>query len=240
MKYQRILLKLSGESLLPKGSAYGVSLESADHMASEIGEVVRSGVEVAVVIGGGNIFRGAPAAAKGSIDQAQADTMGMLATVINGLALQSAFERAGLDARLMTATSMPSVAEHFIRRRALAHLKKGRVLVFGGGTGSPFFSTDTAAALKAVEIGAQVLLKGTKVDGVYSADPKKDPKAVRSDRLSYIDVLTQRLAVMDATAISMCMDHELPVIVFNIFEQGSLLKVVAGETRGTLIYGKHT
>ncbi|MFA4875182.1 MAG: UMP kinase [bacterium] len=237
MKFKRVLLKLSGEALLPAGGTHGVCLGSAFEIAAEIESVAKSGVEIAIVIGGGNIFRGAAAAAKGTIEQAQADTMGMLATVINGLALQSALERRGLDARLMTATPMPSVAEPFIRRRALAHLKKGRVLIFAGGTGSPFFSTDTAAALKAVEIGAEAILKGTKVDGVYSADPMKDPSAIRYEKLTYIEVLTQRLKVMDATAISMCMDHNLPVIVFNIFEQGNLKKVVAGKNLGTVVYG---
>ncbi|MFH1830804.1 MAG: UMP kinase [Pseudomonadota bacterium] len=237
MKYKRVILKLSGEALLSAGTTSGISLDAADGIAAEVKAVAKSGVEIAVVIGGGNIFRGASAASTGAIDQAQADSMGMLATVINGLALQSAFEREGLDARLMTATPMPSVAEHFIRRRALAHLAKGRVLVFAGGTGSPFFSTDTAAALKAVEIGAETILKGTKVDGVYSADPLKDPSATRFESLKFIDVLSKRLKVMDATAISMCMDHNLPVIVFNIFKQGNLKKVVAGEKMGTMIYG---
>lgn len=237
MKYKRVLLKLSGEALLPAGGTQGVSLDSALEIASEIEAVASAGVEIAVVIGGGNIFRGAPAAASGAIEQAQADTMGMLATIINGLALQSALEKRGMEARLMTATPMPSVAEPFIRRRAMSHLKKGHILVFAGGTGSPFFSTDTAASLKAVEIGAEAILKGTKVDGVYSADPMKDPTAVRFDRLTFIDVLTRRLKVMDATAISMCMDHNLPVIVFNIFERGNLKKVVAGKNLGTVIYG---
>ncbi len=237
MKYKRVLLKLSGEALSPAASAQGVSLDAAYNIAGEIESVVKTGVEVAIVIGGGNIFRGAPAASGGLIEQAQADTMGMLATVINGLALQSALERRGLDARLMTATSMPSVAEPFIRRRALSHLKKGRVVVFAGGTGSPFFSTDTAAALKAVEIAADVILKGTKVDGVYSADPMKDSSAVRYDKLSFIEVLSQRLKVMDATAISMCMDHNLPVIVFDIFDAGNLKKVVSGKNLGTVVYG---
>ena len=237
MKYKRVLLKLSGEALLPAGAQSGIGLEAADTVAGEIAEVVRSGVQVAVVIGGGNIFRGAVAAATGVIEQAQADSMGMLATVINGLALQSALERQGLDARLMTATAMPSIAEHFIRRRALAHLADGKVLVFAGGTGSPFFSTDTAASLKAVEIGAEVILKGTKVDGVYSDDPVKDPKAVRYDTLTFIDVLTKRLKVMDATAISMCMDHNLPIIVFNVFEARNLKKVVKGDKLGTMVYG---
>jgi len=237
MKYKRVLLKLSGEALHPAGAQSGIGLEAADIIAAEIAEVSKAGVEMAVVIGGGNIFRGAVAAASGAIEQAQADVMGMLATVINGIALQSALEKQGCDTRLMTATPMPHVAEPFIRRRALRHLSKGRVLVFAGGTGSPFFSTDTAAALRAVEINAEVILKGTKVDGVYSADPIKDPKAIRYDTLSYVDVLTRRLKVMDATAISMCMDHNLPIIVFNMFEPKNLKRVVKGEKMGTMIYG---
>lgn len=237
MKYKRVILKLSGEALSSAKTAAGISLESADSIAAEVSSVAKSGVQIAVVIGGGNIFRGAQAAKTGAIDHAQADSMGMLATVINGLALQSALERAGLDARLMTATPMPSIAEHFIRRRALAHLGKGRVLVFAGGTGSPFFSTDTAAALKAVEIGAEAILKGTKVDGVYSADPVENTSAKRFESLKFIDVLSKRLKVMDATAISMCMDHNLPVIVFDVFKKGNLKKVVAGEKTGTVIYG---
>lgn len=237
MKYKRVLLKLSGEALLSAGSKAGICLDAADNIAGEIKAVSKRGVEVAVVIGGGNIFRGAHASEGGMIERAQADSIGMLATVINGLALQSALERSGLDARLMTQTPMPSFAEPFIRRRALAHLDAGKVLVFAGGTGSPFFSTDTAAALKAVEIGAEAILKGTKVDGVYSADPVKDPKAKRYDSLKFMDVLTQRLKVMDATAISMCMDHNLPVIVFDVFKEGNLKKVVAGEKLGTVVYG---
>jgi len=237
MKYKRVLLKLSGEALLSEDADAGLSLEAAGEIAAEIKAVAKSGVEIAVVIGGGNIFRGAHASASGAIERAQADSIGMLATVINGLALQSALERTGLDARLMTQTPMPSFAEPFIRRRALAHLADGKVLVFAGGTGSPYFSTDTAAALKAVEISAQAILKGTKVDGVYSADPMKDPAAKRYESLKFIDVLTQRLKVMDATAISMCMDHNLPVIVFDVFKEGNLKKVVAGEKLGTVVYG---
>lgn len=237
MKYKRVLLKLSGEALLSAGTPAGISFNAAGRMAREIKSAAKTGASIAVVIGGGNIFRGAPAAASGQIEQAQADSMGMLATVINGLGLQSALEREGVDARLMTQTPMPSFAEPFIRRKALAHLEKGRVLIFSGGTGSPFFSTDTAAALKAVEIGADAILKGTKVDGVYSADPVKDPNAKRYDTLAFIDVLSQRLKVMDATAISMCMDHNLPVIVFDIFKDGNLKKAVAGEKMGTVVYG---
>ncbi len=237
MKYKRVLLKLSGEALLSPDVDAGICFDAAAKIADEIKLVAKGGTEIAVVVGGGNIFRGAPAAATGVIEQAQADIMGMLATVINGLALQSALERAGCDARLMTQTPMPSFAEPFIRRRALAHLEEKRVLVFAGGTGSPFFSTDTAAALKAVEIGAEVILKGTKVDGVYTADPMKDPHAKRYDELKFVDVLTQRLKVMDATAISMCMDHNLPVVVFDVFKSGNLKKAVSGDKLGTVVYG---
>ncbi|MBN1283503.1 MAG: UMP kinase [Proteobacteria bacterium] len=237
MKYKRVLLKLSGEALGLRGRQGGIGLDSADAIAGEIEAVSKAGAEVSVVIGGGNIFRGAVAAEGGAIEQAQADMMGMLATVINGLALQSALERRGLDARLLTAISMPQIAEPFIRRRALAHLARGRVLVFAGGTGSPFFSTDTAAALRAVEINAEVILKGTKVDGVYSADPVKEPKAERFDSLTFVDVLSRRLKVMDATAISMCMEHNLPIIVFDIFKPKNLMSAVKGEKTGTIIYG---
>lgn len=236
-KYKRVLLKLSGETLLPDGEAYGVCIDAAAKVASEIRPVVEAGVQIAIVIGGGNIFRGAPAAAKGGIGQAQADSMGMLATVINGLALQEVLENAKIQTRLMTSLTIASVAEPFIRRRALRHLEKGRVLIFAGGTGRPFFSTDTAAALKAMEIGAEVILKGTKVDGVYSDDPQKNPKAIRFETLKYIDVLQKQLKVMDSTAISMCMDHKLPVIVFNMFEDGNLLKVIKGAKIGTVVYG---
>jgi len=237
MKYRRVLLKLSGEALLSEGAEAGISLDAAGDIANEIKAVAKGGVQIAVVIGGGNIFRGAQASATGEIERAQADSIGMLATVINGLALQSALEKTGLDARLMTQTPMPSFAEPFIRRRALAHLANGRVLVFAGGTGSPYFSTDTAAALKAVEIGAEAILKGTKVDGVYSADPMKDPSAQKFESLKFVEVLTKRLKVMDATAISMCMDHNLPVIVFDVFREGNLKKVVAGNKLGTVVYG---
>ncbi|HPQ80543.1 MAG TPA: UMP kinase [bacterium] len=236
-KYKRVLLKLSGESLLPEGGAFGVSAESAAKVAGEIRPVVESGVETAVVIGGGNIFRGAPAAASGSIGQAQADSMGMLATVINGLALQYALESAGMKTSVMTSIAMQNVAEPFVRRQALTHLSEGRVCIFAGGTGNPFFSTDTAAALRALEIGAEAILKGTKVDGIYSSDPVKNPDATRYEKLAYIDVLKAQLKVMDLTAISMCMDHNLPVIVFNLFVPGNLAKVVSGANLGTVVYG---
>jgi len=236
-KYKRVLLKLSGESLLPEGGAFGVSAESAAKVAGEIRPVVESGVETAVVIGGGNIFRGAPAAASGSIGQAQADSMGMLATVINGLALQYALESAGMKTSVMTSIAMQNVAEPFVRRQALTHLSEGRVCIFAGGTGNPFFSTDTAAALRALEIGAEAILKGTKVDGIYSSDPVKNPDATRYEKLAYIDVLKAQLKVMDLTAISMCMDHNLPVIVFNLFVPGNLAKVDSGANLGTVVSG---
>lgn len=236
-KYKRVLLKLSGEALLPHGKECGISIDAAAKIAKEIKPVVEKKIELAIVIGGGNIFRGAPAAAGGNLNQAQADTMGMLATVINGLALQEALEKEGLDTRLMSSIDMPSVAEAFIRRRALRHFEKGRVLIFVGGTGRPYFSTDTAASLKALEINAEVILKGTKVDGVYTADPMKEKGATRFETVSYLDVLQKRLRVMDSTAISMCMDHKLPVVVFNMFDEGNLLKVVMGANLGTTVYG---
>lgn len=239
-KYKRILLKLSGEALLPPGQAFGVSLESAGRIAAEISLVAERGVQMAVVIGGGNIFRGVPAAVGGGIVQAQADTMGMLATVINGLALQEALERAGRPTALMSSIAMQNVAEPFVRRQALAHLQEGRVLIFAGGTGNPFFSTDTAAVLRALEVGADVVLKGTKVDGVYSSDPLKDRQAVRYEKLTHLEVLERKLKVMDLTAISMCLDHNLPVIVFNIFAPGTFAKVVAGDNKGTVIYGEQS
>ena len=233
--YKRVLLKLSGESLLPAGQPAGVSFDSAARIAGEIRPLVEAGVETSVVIGGGNLFRGAPAAAGGKVAQAQADTMGMLATVMNGLALQEALELQGMRTSLMTSIAMQNVGEPFVRRNALSHLAEGRVLIFAGGTGNPFFSTDTAASLRALEIGAEAILKGTKVDGVYSADPKKDATAVRYDKLTYIDVLKQRLRVMDATAISLCMEHDLPVVVFDLFTPGNLARVVGGEDIGTVV-----
>ncbi|MFH0798967.1 MAG: UMP kinase [Pseudomonadota bacterium] len=236
-KYKRVVLKLSGEALLPEGQTDGVSIKTASKIALEIKPVVESGVQMAVVIGGGNIFRGAAASAEGKIDRPQADMMGMLATVINGLALQEAMEKAGLATSLMTSIAMHNVAEPFVRRNALVHLEEGRTLVFAGGTGNPFFSTDTAASLRALEIGAEVILKGTKVDGVYSADPKKNPKATRFEKLTYLDVLKKQLKVMDATAISMCMDNRLPVVVFDMFVPENLEKIIGGAKIGTVIYG---
>ncbi len=237
-KYKRLLLKLSGEALLPEGQSYGVRIESGKSIVDEVAPVLKSGVQVAIVIGGGNIFRGAAAPVKeGGIGRAQADAMGMMATVINGLALQESFEREGYDARLMTSISMAGVAEPFYLRRALKHLDKGRVLILSGGTGRPYFTTDTAASLLGVEIKADALMKGTKVDGVYTADPVKDPSAKRYDKLSYVDVLTKRLNVMDATAVSMCWDHNLPIVVFDFFSKGSFERIAGGAEIGTVING---
>ena len=237
-KYKRLLLKLSGEALLPQGQSYGVRIESGESIVKEVGPVLKAGVQVAIVVGGGNIFRGASATEKeGGVGRAQADAMGMMATVINGLALQEAFEREGFDARLMTSVQMSGVAEPFYLRRALSHLDKGRVLILSGGTGRPYFTTDTAASLLGIEINADVLVKGTKVDGVYTSDPVKDPNAKRYDKLSYMEVLTKRLHVMDATAVSMCMDHNLPIVVFDFFSKGSFEKIAGGADIGTVVYG---
>lgn len=236
-KYKRILLKLSGEALAPQGQAHGISMDAASDIVCEIKSVVKEGIEVAIVIGGGNIFRGAHAASEGQINQAKGDMMGMLATVINGLALEEALGSAGLKACVMSSIAMPSVTEGFVRKMALEKLSEGYVLVLVGGTGRPFFSTDTAASLKALEVGAEVILKGTKVDGVYSADPMRDSKALKFEKLSYLDVLKSRLKVMDLTAISMCMDHKLPIVVFNMFVKGNFRKAAVGEDIGTVVYG---
>lgn len=235
-KYKKVLLKLSGETLLPKGDRHGVCFTAADHIAHEIKSIYDIGVDVGVVIGGGNIFRGASSEATG-MDRATADHMGMLATVINSLALQNSLENVGIVTRVMTALEVRSIAEPYIRRRATRHLEKRRVIVFAGGTGNPYFSTDTAAALRAAETHADVVLKATKVDGVYDADPVKDPNAKRFDSLTYMDCLKKRLKVMDSTAISLCMDNNLPIIVFDFFKTGNLLKVVMGENIGTVVYG---
>jgi uridylate kinase len=225
-KYRRILLKLSGEALAGE-QGYGIDPAVLERIAEEVRTVLSLGVGVAIVIGGGNIFRGLQASASG-MDRASADYMGMLATVINGLALQNTLEKAGLMTRCQSAIDMPAVAEPYIRRRAIRHLEKGRVVIFAAGTGNPFFTTDTAAALRAVEIGAEVILKATKVDGVYSADPMLDPSATRLDHLSYIEVLNRGLRVMDTTAISLCMENKLPIVVFNL-RPGNLHRVVTGE-----------
>jgi uridylate kinase len=231
--YTRILLKLSGEALMGT-QTYGIDPAIATQIAREIGEIQAMGVQTAVVIGGGNIFRGVAASAQG-MDRATADYMGMLATVINALALQDALEQQGVVTRVVTAIEMRAVAEPFIRRRAIRHLEKGRVVVFGAGTGNPYFSTDTAAALRAMEIKADVILKATKVDGIYDSDPLLNPGALRFDRISYLEVLEQRLKVMDATAISLCMDNHLPIVVFNLLKQGNIKRAISGEPVGSVV-----
>ena len=232
-KYRRVMLKLSGESLLGDRD-HGISPETCDAIAKEIKEVKDLGIELAIVIGGGNIFRGV-AGSKRGLERATGDFMGMLATVINALALQDSLERAGAPTRVQSAIEMRAVAEPFIRRRAVRHLEKGRVVIFAAGTGNPFFSTDTAAALRASEINADVLLKATKVDGVYTADPVKDPKAKRYDRLTYMDALKNRLNVMDASAFSLCMDNRIPIIVFDFFKPGNIKRVICGANIGTVV-----
>ena len=234
--YKRILLKLSGEALMGS-QGHGIDLTVIDKIASEIKEIYEYGLQIAIVIGGGNIFRGLSAAAKG-MERASADYMGMLATVLNALALQNTLENKGVATRVQSAIEMRELAETYIRRRAVRHLEKNRVVIFAAGTGNPYFTTDTAAALRAMEIGADVIMKATKVDGVYSADPVKDSSAVKYDRLSYLDVLQKNLKVMDATAISLCMDNSLPIIVFNLNVPGNIKKIVAGESVGTLVSGR--
>jgi uridylate kinase len=231
--YRRILLKLSGEALMGD-QAYGIDPAVATRIAEDILEIQSLGVQTAIVIGGGNIFRGLAASARG-MDRATADYMGMLATVINALALQDALEQNGVPTRVLTAIEMRAVAEPFIRRRAIRHLEKGRVVVFAAGTGNPYFTTDTAAALRAMEIKAEVILKATKVDGIYNADPVTNPDAVRFERISYLQVLQERLQVMDATAISLCMDNRLPIVVFNLKHPGNIRRVVLGEEVGTTV-----
>ncbi|HEY4744101.1 MAG TPA: UMP kinase [Desulfuromonadaceae bacterium] len=234
--FNRVLLKLSGESLAGD-QGYGIDPQTINAIAREVRDVVEQGVQLALVIGGGNIFRGLAASSKG-MDRASADYMGMLATMINSLAMQDALEKLGVATRVQSAIAMQEVAEPYIRRRAMRHLEKGRVVIFGAGTGNPYFTTDTAASLRAMEIGAQVILKGTKVDGVYSADPKKDPNAVKLPQLTYIDVLKRGLQVMDATATSLCMDNNLPIIVFDLTTEGNIMKVIAGEEIGTIVQGE--
>lgn len=231
--YKRVLLKISGEGLTKSG-AFGIDPEEVSYIAREASSVWKLGVDVALVIGGGNIVRGSELSANG-IGRATADYMGMLATVINAMALQDAIEGLGVETRLLTAINMQDVAEPFIRRRALRHLEKRRIVIFAAGTGNPFFTTDTAAALRAMEIGADVILKATKVDGVYTADPMKDKSARKLDSLSYLDVLNNRLKVMDSTAISLCMDNKLPIIVFNLKVKGNFVRAVTGEKIGTVV-----
>jgi uridylate kinase len=231
--YNRILLKLSGEALMGD-QAYGIDPAVATRIAQDIAEIQALGVQTGVVIGGGNIFRGLAASARG-MDRSTGDYMGMLATVINALALQDALEHAGVPTRVLTAIEMRAVAEPFIRRRAIRHLEKGRVVVFAAGTGNPYFTTDTAAALRAMEMKAEVILKATKVDGIYTADPVQHPDATRYEKISYLQVLQERLQVMDATAISLCMDNKLPIIVFNLKTPGNIKRVVSGDAVGTLV-----
>ena len=235
LKYKRLLLKLSGEALLGK-AAYGIDMSVADRLAADIAEATRAGAEIAVVVGGGNIFRGLSAAAKG-MDRATADYMGMLATVMNALAFQNALENQKTPARVMSAIPMPTVCESYVRPKALHHMRKGRVVVFAAGTGNPFFTTDTAATLRAIEMNCDAVAKATQVDGVYSADPKKDASAQRYDRLTYAEVLAKDLKVMDGAAIALARDNGLPVLVFSIEEPGNLLKALRGEARATVIAG---
>jgi uridylate kinase len=235
-KYKRILLKLSGEALQNRKRGNGLDPHVLISIAEQIKKVKLMKVEVAIVVGGGNIFRGLPGESAG-IDRTTGDYMGMLATVINSLALQSALERIGVYTRVMSAINMPAVAEPFIRRRAMRHLEKGRVVIIGAGTGNPYFTTDSAAALRASEIGADALLKGTKVDGIYTADPFKDPKARKFKTISYQQALSKQLKVMDAAAFSLCMENRIPIIVFNFFKRDEILRAVRGEPVGTLVHG---
>ena len=233
LAYKRILLKLSGEALMGD-QTYGIDPAVATQIAKDVAEIQSMGVQTAIVIGGGNIFRGVAASARG-MDRATADYMGMLATIINALALQDALEQQNVVTRVVTAIEMRAVAEPFIRRRAIRHLEKGRVVVFGGGTGNPYFSTDTAAALRAMEVKAEVIFKATKVDGIYDADPMTHPNASRFDRISYLQVLEQGLKVMDSTAVSLCMDNHLPIMVFNLRTPGNILRAITGEAVGSLV-----
>jgi uridylate kinase len=232
--YKRVLLKLSGESLAEQDGGFGIDVEAIKNLANEILDGKNLGVEMAIVIGGGNIFRGATASNLG-MERVTGDYMGMLATIINALALQHALEDVGIQTRVQTAIEIPQVAETYIRRRAIRHLEKDRVVIFAAGTGNPYFTTDTAASLRAVEIGADVIFKATKVDGVYSADPMKDDSAVKFNQLTYLEILKKGLQVMDSTSVSLCMDNKLPMIVFNVREKSSIKKVLMGEKIGTLV-----
>jgi len=231
--YRRVLLKISGEALVGE-QTFGIDVKVAHSVAEEIKQVHNLGVELAVVVGGGNIFRGLSKSA-GSMDRSAADYIGMLATVMNAVVLQDALERTGIQTRVLSAIDIPEMAEPFIRRRAIRHLEKGRIVIFAAGTGNPFFSTDSAAALRALEIKAEVILKATKVDGVYSADPMKDPTATRFDCITYLEVLEKQLKVMDASAISLCMDNNLPIVVFNMRKPGNIARVVTNDRIGTLV-----
>jgi len=232
--YKRVLLKLSGESLAEQDGGFGIDVEAIKNLAKEVLDGKNLGVEMAIVIGGGNIFRGATASNLG-MERVTGDYMGMLATIINALALQHALEDVGVQTRVQTAIEIPQVAETYIRRRAIRHLEKGRVVIFAAGTGNPYFTTDTAASLRAVEIGADVIFKATKVDGVYSADPMEDDSAVKFSQLSYLEILKKGLQVMDSTSVSLCMDNKLPMIVFNVREKSNIKKVLMGEKIGTLV-----
>jgi len=232
-KYKRILLKLSGEAIGGE-SGMGICPEAIHEMASQVREVKEMGVEVVIVVGGGNIFRGIQGSERG-IERVMGDHMGMLATVINALALQDALEKQGVQTRVQTAIAIPQMAESYIRRRAVRHLEKGRVVIFGGGTGNPYFSTDTTSALRAAEIGAEVILKATKVDGIYDSDPKKNPKAQKFETLTYMEALQRQLKVMDSTAFSLCMDTRIPIVVFDFHQAGNLVRVVRGEPIGTTV-----
>jgi uridylate kinase len=235
MSYQRVLLKLSGEALMGD-LGYGIDPKVVADIAQEIADVIASGVQIAIVVGGGNIFRGVKASAAG-MDRATADYIGMIATVMNSLTLQDALERANIPTRVLSAIAMQEVAEPYILRRAIRHLEKGRVVIFGAGSGNPFFTTDTTAALRAAEIEAEVIFKATKVDGIYDADPKLHPEAIRYNTLSFNHVLTNDLRVMDSTAIALCRENNLPIVVFNLFDRGNIVRAVRGETVGTLVGG---
>lgn len=234
MKYKRVLLKLSGEALMGS-QQYGIDPKILEQYAADIKQVTDQGVQVAIVIGGGNIFRGVQGVSGGIVDRAQGDYMGMLATVINAMALQGALEKAGIKTRLQSAIKMEQICEPFIRRRAMRHLEKGRVVIFGAGTGNPYFTTDSAASLRAVEIEANLVLKGTRVDGIYTADPEKDATATRYEQVSYSEVYEKGLNVMDLTAITLCQENKLPIVVFDMNKEGNFLKVCAGESVGTLV-----
>jgi uridylate kinase len=236
LKYKRILLKLSGEALMGKQN-YGIDADRLSQYAEEIKDAIEQGAQVAVVIGGGNIFRGMNGTQSG-IDRAQGDYMGMLATVINGMALQSALENVGMYTRLLSAIKMEQICEPYIRRRAIRHLEKGRVVIFGAGTGNPYFTTDTAASLRAIEVQADVILKGTRVDGIYTADPEKDPNATRFDTISFREVYNKNLSVMDMTAFTLCEENNLPIIVFDMNKKGNLHNLLAGDNVGTLVTNK--
>ncbi len=235
IRWKRVLLKIGGESLAEE-KGYGISSFRVRLISREIKEVKKMGVQIGIMMGGGNIFRGETASREG-VDRAIADYMGMLATILNALALQDTLERVGVVTRVQTAIGMQEIAEPYIRRRALRHLEKGRVVIFAGGTGNPYFTTDTAAALRALEIEAEVILKATKVDGVYSSDPLKNKKAKKFDQIDYVEVLNRRLGVMDATAISLCMDNQLPIIVFNLHRKSNIKKILLGERVGTIVTG---